>query len=141
MAGAAFHHSGLSCYLAGSVAAHPVRAKPWMVHMHYLFLVIAVVGEVVGTSTLKATDGFSKLWPTLVVVIAYGIAFYFLSLSVQRFPIGVLYAVWSGLGVVLIALAGYVIYGDRLDLPAIGGLVLIVAGVATIQLFSDTVRH
>lgn len=109
--------------------------------MHYVFLFVAVVGEVVGTSTLKATEGFTRLWPTLIVVIAYGVAFYFLSLSVERFPIGVLYAVWSGLGVVLIAVAGYVIYGDRLDLPAIAGLTLIIAGVATIQLFSETVRH
>lgn len=109
--------------------------------MHYLYLFLAVVGEVVGTSTLKATEGFTRLWPTLIVVVAYGVAFYFLSLSVQRFPIGVLYAVWSGLGVVLIAIAGYVIYGDRLDLPAILGLTMIIAGVATIQIFSDTVRH
>ena len=109
--------------------------------MHYLYLFLAVVGEVVGTSTLKATEGFTRLWPTLIVVVAYGVAFYFLSLSVQRFPIGVLYAVWSGLGVVLIAIAGYVIYGDRLDLPAVLGLTMIIAGVATIQIFSDTVRH
>ena len=109
--------------------------------MHYLYLFLAVVGEVVGTSTLKATEGFTRLWPTLIVVVAYGVAFYFLSLSVQRFPIGVLYAVWSGLGVVLIAIAGYLIYGDRLDLPAILGLTMIIAGVATIQIFSDTVRH
>lgn len=109
--------------------------------MHYLYLFAAIVGEVVGTSALKATDGFTRLWPTLLVAVSYAIAFYFLSLSVQRFPIGVLYAAWSGLGVVLIAIAGTVIYGDRLDLPAIAGLVLIVAGVATIQLFSDTVHH
>ena len=109
--------------------------------MHYLFLFIAVVGEVVGTSTLKATEGFTRIGPTIVVVLAYAIAFYFLSLSVQRFPIGVLYAVWSGLGIVLIALAGFIIYGDRLDMPALIGLAMIIGGVATIQLFSDTVRH
>ncbi len=109
--------------------------------MHYLYLFGAIVGEVVGTSALKATDGFTRFWPSVVVVVAYGVAFFLLSLSVQRFPIGVLYAVWSGLGVVLIAIAGVVLYGDRLDMPAIAGLVLIVSGVVVIQLFSDTVTH
>ena len=109
--------------------------------MHYLYLLGAIVGEVVGTSALKATDGFSRLGPTLLVVISYGIAFFLLSLAVQRIPVGVLYAMWSGLGVVLIAIAGVVLYGDRLDGPAVAGLAMIIAGVAVIQLFSDTVRH
>lgn len=109
--------------------------------MHYLYLLGAIVGEVVGTSALKATDGFSRLGPTLLVVISYGIAFFLLSLAVQRIPVGVLYAMWSGLGVVLIAIAGVVLYGDRLDGPAVAGLAMIIAGVAVIQLFSDSVRH
>ena len=109
--------------------------------MHYLYLLGAIVGEVVGTSALKATDGFSRLGPTLLVVISYGIAFFLLSLAVQRIPVGVLYAMWSGLGVGLIAIAGVVLYGDRLDGPAVAGLAMIIAGVAVIQLFSDTVRH
>ncbi|MEQ8826820.1 MAG: multidrug efflux SMR transporter [Parvibaculum sp.] len=109
--------------------------------MHYLYLRGAIVGEVVGTSALKATEGFTRLWPSLIVVAGYGVAFFLLSLSVERFPIGVLYAVWSGLGIVLIALAGFVLYGDRLDPPAIAGMALILSGVVVIQLFSDTVRH
>ncbi|WP_417514973.1 DMT family transporter [Minwuia sp.] len=109
--------------------------------MHYLYLIGAIVGEVVGTSALKATEGFTKLWPSLIVVAGYGVAFFLLSLSVERFPIGVLYAVWSGLGVVLIAIAGAVIYGDRLDTPAYLGLALIISGVVVIQMFSETVRH
>lgn len=109
--------------------------------MHYLYLLGAIVGEVVGTSALKATEGFTRPLPTVLVAISYGLAFFLLSLAVQRFPVGVLYAIWSGLGVVLIAVAGVVLYGDKLDMPAIAGLAMIIAGVAVIQLFSGTVRH
>lgn len=109
--------------------------------MHYLYLFIAIVGEVAGTSTLKATEGFTKLGPTALTLGFYGLAFFMLSLALDRFPVGVLYAVWSGLGIVLIAAFGWIVHGERLDLPALLGLGLILTGVLTIHLFSETASH
>ncbi len=109
--------------------------------MHYLYLVIAIVGEVAGTSALKATEGFSKPLPTVFSLACYALAFFMLSLSLERFPIGVLYAVWSGLGIVLIAGYGWVVMGERLDLPALIGLGMIIGGVLTIHLFSESATH
>jgi len=109
--------------------------------MHYLYLFGAILGEVVGTSALKATEGFTRLGPSLIAVAGYAVAFFLLSLAVQRFPIGVLYAVWSGLGIVLIASVGAIMYGDKLDLPAIIGMALILSGVVVIQIFSQSVSH
>jgi len=107
--------------------------------MHaYAALGIAIVAEVVATSALKASAGFTRLWPSLVVVAGYGVAFYGLSLTLQSVPVGVAYALWSGLGIVLVTVAGYFLYQQRIDLPALLGMVLIVAGVAVIQLFSKT---
>ncbi len=109
--------------------------------MHYLFLTIAIVSEVIATSALKASEEFTRLWPSLIVVFGYAGAFYFLTLSLRVVPVGVAYAIWSGLGVVLIAIAGYVIYGQRLDPPAIAGMALILCGVIVINVFSKTVSH
>ena len=109
--------------------------------MHWIFLSIAILSEVVGTSALKASEGFSRLWPSAVVVLGYASAFYFLSLTLKTIPVGVAYAVWSGAGIVLIALIGWLVYGQALDLPAIVGMSLIVAGVAVLQLFSKNVVH
>lgn len=109
--------------------------------MHYLYLALAIVAEVTGTSALKASAGFTRLGPTMVVLGAYALSFFLLSLAVQRFPIGVLYAVWSGLGIVLIAIVGVIAYGERLDAAAVAGLFLIVGGVAVLHLFSETVSH
>ncbi len=107
----------------------------------YLYLGIAIVAEVVATSALKASEGFTRTGPSLIVAIGYGIAFYFLSLVLKTVPMGVAYAVWSGVGIVLIAAIGWLFMKQSLDLPALLGIGLIVAGVAVIQLFSKTIAH
>jgi len=109
--------------------------------MNYLYLAIAIVAEVIATSALKASDGLSRLWPSLVVVAGYGVAFFCLSLTLRTIPVGIAYAIWSGVGIVLIAGAGWVLYRQVLDLPAIIGLALIIAGVLVVNLFSKTVGH
>ena len=106
--------------------------------MGYLYLGSAVAAEVIATSALKASDGFTRLLPSLVVVVGYGIAFYFLSLVLKTVPVGVAYAIWSGAGIVLIGLIGWLVLKQPLDLPAALGMGLIIAGVAVIQLFSRT---
>lgn len=107
----------------------------------WIFLSIAIVSEVIGTSALKASDGFSRLWPSVLVVLGYGIAFYCLSLTLRTIPVGVAYAVWSGLGVVLITLVAWLFLDQKLDLPALVGMALIVAGVLVMNLFSRSVAH
>ncbi len=108
--------------------------------MAYLYLALAIVAEVIATSTLKATEQFTRLWPSVVVVAGYATAFYLLTLVLRTLPVGVTYAIWSGLGIVLVTIAGMVLYGQRPDLPAIAGMGLIVAGVVVIHLFSETVK-
>ena len=108
---------------------------------HWLFLGIAIVAEVTATSALKASEGFSRLWPSAVVVLGYGVAFYCLSLTLKTVPVGVAYALWSGLGIVLITAVGWVLYQQRVDAAALLGMALIMAGVAVIQLFSKTAAH
>ena len=108
---------------------------------HWIFLGVAILAEVIATSALKASDGFSRLWPSVIVVIGYGTAFYFMSLSIQVIPVGITYAIWSGVGIVLIAIASWLLYGQVLDAPAIAGIVLIMAGVLVINLFSKTGGH
>lgn len=107
---------------------------------HWLLLAGAIVLEVIATSALKASAGFSRLWPSVVVVIGYSGAFYLLALALRTLPVGVAYAVWSGVGIVLIALIGWLVFGQRLDAAALAGMALIVAGVLVINLFSQTVR-
>ena len=104
--------------------------------MVYVYLIIAIVSEVFGTTFLKASQGFTVLLPTLAVVCGYGLAFYFLSLSLSSIPVGIAYAVWSGLGVVLISLMGWRVYGQRLDFGAMLGILLIVSGVVVLKLCS-----
>ena len=108
---------------------------------HWLILGVAIVSEVIATSALKAADGFTRLLPSAIVVVGYGIAFYCLSLVLRTLPVGIVYAIWSGAGVALIALVGWLIYGQALDLPAIVGMGLIVAGVVVLDVFSRTVAH
>ena len=110
-------------------------------HAAYLFLALAIVAEVVATSALKASHGFTRLWPSLLVVIGYAIAFYCLSLVLRTVPVGVAYAIWSGVGVALIALIGWLVLDQPLDLPAVIGIALIVSGVAVLQLFSKAAAH
>ncbi len=104
--------------------------------MAYLYLAIAIVAEVIGTSALKAAEGFTRLLPSVVVIAGYGTAFYFLSLALKAIPVGIAYAIWSGVGVALITLIGWIVFKQRLDAPALAGLALIVAGVVVIQFFS-----
>lgn len=104
---------------------------------HWVYLAIAIVAEVVGTTFLKQAEGFTRLWPSAIVVTAYVIAFYFLSLSLKSLPVGIAYAVWAGTGVALIAIAGYLFFGQVLDVAALVGIALIVAGVAVINVFSS----
>ncbi|MFO0146603.1 MAG: DMT family transporter [Betaproteobacteria bacterium] len=108
--------------------------------MSYLYLAIAILAEVIGTSALKAAHGFTRFWPSVVVVLGYGIAFYFLSLALRTIPVGVAYALWSGVGVALITLIGWVVLHQKLDPPALIGIGLIVAGVIVIQFFSGGAR-
>jgi small multidrug resistance pump len=109
--------------------------------MLYIYLSLAILFEVVGTTMLKATDGFTRLWPSVVTLVSYAAAFYLLALTMRTIPVGVIYAVWSGAGVVLITLVGWLAYGQKLDAAALVGLSLIVAGVAVVNLFSKTMAH
>ncbi len=109
--------------------------------MPYLFLAIAIAAEVAATSALKASEEFSRLGPSVVVVVGYGIAFYFLTLVLRTVPLGIAYALWSGLGMVLVAVIGIVIYRQVPDWPAVLGMALIITGVMVINLYSDTAGH
>jgi small multidrug resistance pump len=109
--------------------------------MHWLYLITAIVAEVIGTSALKAADGFTRPGPSIVVVIAYGVSFLFLSLTLRTLPIGVAYAVWSGVGVVLVTIVAWFLYQQRLDWPAVAGIALILAGVLVLNLFSSVSAH
>ena len=107
----------------------------------WLYLLLAIVAEVIATSALKSSAGFTRLMPSLAVLVGYSVAFYFLSLTLRSIPVGVAYAVWSGAGIVLISLVGRVLFGQRLDTPALVGIGLILAGVLVLQLFSDSSAH
>ena len=107
----------------------------------YLYLAIAIAAEVVATTSMKAIDGFNKPLQLLLVVVGYGIAFWMLTLVVRTIPVGVAYAIWAGLGIVLVSIAAMFIYQQKLDLPAMLGMGLIVSGVVVIQLFSQSTGH
>ncbi|MDI5983953.1 multidrug efflux SMR transporter [Halomonas sp. M4R5S39] len=109
--------------------------------MAFVYLALAIVAEVVATSALKASDGFTRLWPSVTVVIGYGLAFYLLALVLRSVPVGIAYAFWAGLGIVLVTLVGLVVYGERPDPPALLGLAMIVGGVVVIQVFSSVSAH
>jgi len=106
----------------------------------YLYLGIAIFSEVIATTALKASDGFTQWWPSVVTVVGYGVAFYCLALTLRVIPTGVAYAIWSGVGIV-ISLVGWVAFKQNLDLPAVIGMALIIAGVVVINVFSASVRH
>ncbi|MFL5283400.1 MAG: SMR family transporter [Rhodopila sp.] len=107
----------------------------------YLFLGLAILAEVCATSALKASDGFTRLWPSVVVLIGYAIAFGFLSLTLRSMPVGIAYAIWSGIGVVLVSAVGWAWFRQSLDQPALLGMALIIAGVLVVNLFSKSVAH
>ncbi|MDR2955119.1 MAG: multidrug efflux SMR transporter [Prevotella sp.] len=109
--------------------------------MQYLYLGLAIVFEVVGSSFMKASYGFTKLLPTIIVAVAYLTCFYFLSLSLKTIPLGTAYAIWGGLGIVLTALISILVFNHAVDIPTIVGIILIVAGVFIINFFSKTAVH
>lgn len=109
--------------------------------MGWLYLAIAIVAEVIATSALKASEGFARFGPSVVVVVGYSIAFYLLSLTLREIPVGIAYAVWSGAGIVLISLIAWVLYGQTLDAAAWAGICLIVAGVLVLNLLSKSSVH
>ncbi len=107
----------------------------------YLILLLAVVAETIGTTALQAGQQFTRLWPSVLVVVGYGCAFYLLALTLRVMPVGIVYAVWSGLGIFFIAIIGFVVFGQKLDGPAVLGLSMILAGILVIHLFSKTAGH
>ncbi|HCY61383.1 MAG TPA: QacE family quaternary ammonium compound efflux SMR transporter [Oxalobacteraceae bacterium] len=109
--------------------------------MNWLYLAIAIVAEVAATSFLKSSEGFTRLGPSFAVLVGYGVAFYLLSLTLRTIPVGVAYAIWSGVGVVLVTLVAWLLFGQRLDIPAILGIGLIVSGVIVLNLFSKATGH
>lgn len=107
----------------------------------YIALGIAITAEVVATTALKASDSFTRLLPSAIAITGYAIAFYFLTITLRTMPTGVAYAIWSGLGIVLITLASFVIYRQSVDLPALLGMALIIAGVVVLNVFSKSSSH
>ena len=108
---------------------------------HWLALAIAIVAEVIGTTALKASNEFTRLVPSLIVVVGYGTAFYFMSISMRVLPVGIMYAIWSGMGIVLVSIIGWAVYRQVLDVPAMIGMGLIIAGAIVINVFSKSVVH
>ena len=104
----------------------------------WMYLMFAIVAEVIATSALRESDGFTRAGPIAIVVAGYTAAFYFLALTLRTIPVGVAYAVWSGVGIVLISLVGWFLFGQKLSAPALGGMALIVTGVAVLNMYSDT---
>ena len=109
--------------------------------MQYVYLAISIIAEVIATSSLKSSEGFTKLIPSVIVVLGYGVAFHFLSLTLKTIPIGVAYAIWAGAGVTLVAVVGWLLFGQKLDAPAIVGMGLIITGVVVLQVFSKAGGH
>ena len=109
--------------------------------MNYVLLAVAIISEVIGTTFMKQSEGFTKLIPSLLTALAYAVAFYCLSLTLKTIPTGVAYAIWSGCGIVLIAALAWIIQGQKLDVPTMAGMGLIVAGVIVMNAFSKTAAH
>jgi len=107
----------------------------------HLYLAVAIVAETVATTALKSAESFTRLWPSVITVAGYAISFYLLSLTLKVLPVGIVYAVWSGVGIVLISVLGWLVHKQTLDLPALVGIALILAGVVIINGFSDSVAH
>lgn len=107
--------------------------------MKYLYLSIAIIAEVIATSFLKSSEGFTKLFQSAIVIIGYSVAFFFLSLSIKEIPVGIVYAIWSGCGIVLISIIGVVFYKQNLDIWAIIGILFILFGVLIMKLISKSI--
>ena len=108
---------------------------------NWIYLAITILGEVVATSALKSSDGFTKPIPSAIVIVGYGLAFYFLSLALRSIPVGVAYAIWAGVGIVLVATIAWIFHGQKLDVWAMIGIGLIISGVAVLNLFSRSGSH
>ncbi|MGR3759386.1 DMT family transporter [Roseobacteraceae bacterium NS-SX3] len=109
--------------------------------VHYVYLIVAVAAETIGTTALQASQQFSRLGPSLIVLFAYAFSFYMMGLTLKFMPVGIVYAIWSGLGILLIAVIGFIVFGQRLDLPAVIGMALIMGGIVIIHLFSKSSGH
>ncbi len=109
--------------------------------IHYIYLFFAILTETIGTTALQASNQFTRFWPSVIVVVGYALSFYLLALTLKFMPVGIVYAIWSGLGIVMIAAIGFVVFGQRLDMPAIFGLSLILVGILIIHLFSNAATH
>ena len=107
----------------------------------FAILIIAVLFETIGTTALQASQQFSKVGPSIIVVLAYAASFYLLSITLRFMPVGVVYALWSGMGIVFIAIIGWIVFGQKLDLAAVAGLTMIIGGIVVIQLFSNATPH
>lgn len=107
----------------------------------YIFLICAIAMETIGTTALQASQQFTRLIPSVVVVAGYALSFYLLAMALKTIPVGIAYAIWSGLGIVFIAAIGYALFGQKLDLPAILGMALILIGILIIHLFSGSAPH
>ena len=109
--------------------------------IHYIYLLIAVITETIGTAAMQASEQFTRFWPSVLLVVAYGISFYFLALTLKYMPVSIVYAIWSGLGIVFIAIIGWLVFKQSLDFAAVAGMGLIIAGVVVINLFSGSATH
>ncbi|MBW4935708.1 DMT family transporter [Marinobacter sp. F4206] len=109
--------------------------------MNWVFLALAIVAEVVATSSLKASEGFTRLMPSVIVIFGYGVAFYLLGLALRTIPVGTAYAIWAGLGIVLVAAAGWLVFGQKLDAWGVVGMALIVSGVFVLNVLSRAGAH
>ena len=109
--------------------------------MKWIFLILAIAGELIGTSALKSAEGFTKIGPSVISVLGFVFAFYFLSLTLKDIPVGIAYALWSAIGIVLVSIIGYFMYGQKLDTPAMIGIGFIIVGVVIMNLFSKSVSH
>ena len=108
--------------------------------MSFLYLSIAIIAEVIATSALKASNGFSVLWPSLATIAGYAVALFFLSLTMKTIPMGIAYAIWSGAGIILISTVGLLVFKQQLDLPALIGLAFMIIGIIFINVFSKSTQ-
>lgn len=123
------------------LGAHPTLQQSVIAMKNWLFLLTAIIAEVIGTSALKASEEFSKPIPSVLVLLGYGISFYFLSLTLKAIPVGIAYAVWSGMGIVLISLTAWILFGQKIDGWGLLGMSLILIGVLILNLLSKTTNH
>lgn len=108
---------------------------------HYIFLVFAIIAETIGTTALQASAQFTKFWPAALCVVSYSASFYLMALALKVIPVGIAYALWSGVGIVMIAIIGFVAFGQKLDFAAVAGMGLIFVGILVIHLFSSSATH